>query len=503
MPLMILASAACSSAEGPAAADPPESSSSVDPRPPSADDGCDTATWYEDADGDGVGADDTRVDDCDAPIGYVAEGADCDDADPDVHAATSVDRCENGKDENCDGVDSDCRELGEEDVVARLTQIECGNILSPGGGEALVAIDGALLAGHGHGCGVVDGVTWNMGVVYVWRGPVAGEHRLDESPQVILPPEPFRTEDHESFGWSLAAVGDAGLVVGTYAPYVFYYDDFLAADPRWTWTEPQPAMDVGGVIGSGDLDADGLPEIAFDGSWYMGGYSQPLGVVRIISGTAAGDLGDGDQVADITDGRGYLGYDLDIIGDADGDGFDDLVVSSLSPIFIYRGPVRGVLGRAEADAWLDDPDAHFGFVTRAGDQDGDGLGDVLVSNRYSAAVSATHDGEIAASEYDATLRCDLDGGVGTSVYPSGVGDTNGDGWDELFLERSDHANWIAFGPVVGALDCLTDGQRLEVGRSVSPHAALVDLNGDPSPELAVLAGDLGAVAIVSGLGAGL
>ncbi|HEY3386138.1 MAG TPA: right-handed parallel beta-helix repeat-containing protein, partial [Saprospiraceae bacterium] len=44
---------------------------------------CDPVTWYADADEDGLGNPNVSTEECDAPIGYVANAADCDDTDPD------------------------------------------------------------------------------------------------------------------------------------------------------------------------------------------------------------------------------------------------------------------------------------------------------------------------------------------------------------------------------------------------------------------------------------
>ncbi len=66
----------------------------------------DPATWYVDRDGDGWGDDGFPMVECDAPVGYVAGGGDCDDLD----AATFL-----GAPETCDGEDDDCDGAVDED----------------------------------------------------------------------------------------------------------------------------------------------------------------------------------------------------------------------------------------------------------------------------------------------------------------------------------------------------------------------------------------------------
>ena len=64
-------------------------------------------TWYIDRDGDGFGDPNTRLLSCNQPPGYVANAADCNDYNPQSYpGATEV--CD-GRDTNCDGlVDNDC-----------------------------------------------------------------------------------------------------------------------------------------------------------------------------------------------------------------------------------------------------------------------------------------------------------------------------------------------------------------------------------------------------------
>ncbi|MFN7145022.1 MAG: putative metal-binding motif-containing protein, partial [Myxococcota bacterium] len=64
-------------------------------------------TYYQDFDGDGFGNGGVTDVGCDAPSGYVQNGEDCDDNEPDAHP---------GADEVCDGIDNDCDSTVDEDV---------------------------------------------------------------------------------------------------------------------------------------------------------------------------------------------------------------------------------------------------------------------------------------------------------------------------------------------------------------------------------------------------
>ncbi len=71
------------------------------------EDAIDASVWYLDADGDGYGVDTDTVSACSAPSGYVADATDCDDTDASVHPGAD-EVCEDGVDQNCDGVDDEC-----------------------------------------------------------------------------------------------------------------------------------------------------------------------------------------------------------------------------------------------------------------------------------------------------------------------------------------------------------------------------------------------------------
>ena len=80
-----------------------------------ADNDCDgdtdedlTQTFYADADADGYGSALYAVEDCDEPSGYVADGTDCDDTDPDIFPGA--------EEVWYDGIDQDCAEDSDDDA---------------------------------------------------------------------------------------------------------------------------------------------------------------------------------------------------------------------------------------------------------------------------------------------------------------------------------------------------------------------------------------------------
>ncbi len=84
--LSLLVLAGCGASGDPSAHDSPDAA-------------CATTTYYPDVDGDGYGDMAKAVEACEAPVGYIAKGGDCDDTDRAVHP---------GAPEICDGKDNDC-----------------------------------------------------------------------------------------------------------------------------------------------------------------------------------------------------------------------------------------------------------------------------------------------------------------------------------------------------------------------------------------------------------
>ena len=105
----------------------------------------DASTWYEDADGDGAGADDSTVVACNAPSGYIATGGDCDDSSSanilcaDGQTCTADASCTSGY---CGPGTGTCIQLTQIVVSGLLTERD-GNLGGITGANALCAADAA------------------------------------------------------------------------------------------------------------------------------------------------------------------------------------------------------------------------------------------------------------------------------------------------------------------------------------------------------------------------
>ncbi len=84
------------------------------------DDGLPTATYYQDADGDGYGNPAVSMEACAQPANFVTDNTDCNDGNADIHPG-AYDICGNGIDEDCDTVDRVCGETSS--ICANLADV--------------------------------------------------------------------------------------------------------------------------------------------------------------------------------------------------------------------------------------------------------------------------------------------------------------------------------------------------------------------------------------------
>ena len=228
----------------------------------------------------------------------------------------------------------------------------------------------------------------------------------------------------------------------------------LGAQPT-IWGESWSAMGSNGTtVALGDLNGDGCADVALGAPW-LPDYRSPTGHVYLVEGGAAALVGDLDAEHDadgaitaLALGTGYtmLGWNLDVAGDVDGDGYQDLLVgdpydrssgSVLGATRLFLGGVdrmSGATSAADADWTLrgDSYAATGWYLTGVQDMDGDGAGD-LVANGHAGVLlfygGADLAGDAEEGDADATITSGAVDGFGHAL--AGHGDVNGDGAPDL------------------------------------------------------------------------
>lgn len=373
------------------------------------DDDCDGTTdaswaynciaWFEDVDADGYGV---RSDCLCGPNATfsVPDGGDCDDS-TDAVSPGVAERCENGVDDDCDGIDGSCTLDG---ATATIEGVDIGDLA----GTALAAVgdvngdgfDDIMLGSPGS---AYSGV--RSGAAYIVAGPIGGAVDLSVATAFL----------YGEFGGDAAGttvVGGADLdsdglsdvMVG--APDADGFDRnsgtaILVLGPLSGSTNLGAADatiygvtgydHIGSAIAFGcDMDGDGRLEVLLGAPGSDGGGTE-AGAIYLFESRLTG-FTPADAAAATVSGDAGQRFGSSVLADADldGDGADDAVIGApradgdmpdAGSAFVFLGPLGGSLTTGDADGqWLGETvgDTAGTILALAGDVDGDGLGDILV-----------------------------------------------------------------------------------------------------------------------------
>jgi hypothetical protein len=358
-----------------------------------------------------------------------------------------------------------------------------------------------------------------VGQVYLYWGPLSGSAYESGADVVIR----GVAGQNQWFGENVSVLGDvdgdgwADLVASEFShpehatAYLFrgpFTGDLTTseADAAIHWHSDE---DGGHYIGSetaGDLNGDGLADLAV-----VLPTLDPFPRVYVEYGPIDGEvlLDDAGDFVEIGTSSS-IELDPTGVGDVDGDGIDDLLVGNMldssrgtwnGAACLYAGPLVGptdYLGGASAVIWGEKWNEVGGDVAGAGDCDGDGYRDVLVSIWGDQEVTGTAlfsgplAGEASVWEADTLfLRPFKDGNFIYSVV--GPGDLDGDGRDDVAVGATYEsvgapytgAIWVVVDPPAGTVDLAEDATLLageawdETGVYLDPVG---DLDGDGAPE---------------------
>ncbi len=218
----------------------------------------------------------------------------------------------------------------------------------------------------------------------------------------------------------------------------------------WTAEGDQAAGGFGSAIGpAGDVNADGYGDLVVGVPLYDDALGDQ-GEVAVYYGSAAGLQATPSWEAEGDQADAYFGYSVNGAGDVNGDGYDDLLVGANlydvgqgneGKAWLYAGSSSGLAALPSWSAQSTQSAAFFGsWVSTAGDVDGDGYDDVLIS------APGWHNGQ----ESEGRVSLYLGSAAGPSTTPAWsvesdqatahfgyridtAGDVNGDGLSDIIV----------------------------------------------------------------------
>jgi outer membrane protein assembly factor BamB len=159
---------------------------------------------------------------------------------------------------------------------------------------------------------------------------------------------------------------------------------FDGASGRVLWRFERPGTPMISALSAGDLDGDGIEDVVFGAGMDDGGGGE-FGVYA-VSGRVTGEGGEVlyNRTAEpfwVKTTR-WPNFSLERVGDRDGDGVHEIAVASWDRrLYLFSGASGRPLWRRPADV-----DSLTEIVRNAGDLDGDGADDLVVTNTGTVGV---------------------------------------------------------------------------------------------------------------------
>jgi len=500
------------------------------------DDNCDgvideelLVTMYADDDGDGYGDDDDVIMGCDGEEGTAMEAGDCNDLDPDVHPG-AYEVCGDGIDNDCDGGAGSCAWTGDHFVTAANFTVY-GDTRDDEIGTSLATGD---LTGDGYpdliiGASVAQPSEDITGAVYIIAGPlidsagtmsdrvhasISGAHNWGSTGAAVATVDvDIDGESDLLIGSPDVSVSGVGAETGEVSLFFGPIDDDLSTVEADVTFE---GVGLGGRLGNalaggGDLDGDGLSEVIVAAS-KLSDHADRAGTIYVFAGDSTFDA---DIVSvDDRDSKVYsivnnmnFGNTMTYVGDANGDGRDDLLIGAngarangtkTGAAFLMLGHATKFSSGVEMlhtsmDAWYDgaaERDEAGTALAALGDVDDDGYTEFAIgaplNDEYAENGGAAYlmlDPPLSGGAHDITTAADV------RYYGNAESDRIGESLcGNIDLDNDGILDLVIGGPKVNY------GDRISRGKSFlfyGPISDLTDstLSESPSGEDAAFIGN--------------
>ncbi len=269
--------------------------------------------------------------------------------------------------------------------------------------------------------------------------------------------------DFNNDGIDDLAVGSPSDNSNTGTVYIYYgTSSGFPSDPDTTITGEATGNSFGNAIsGTGDANNDGYNDLIV-GAWRN---NASAGKAYLYLGSSSGIQASPSQSV-VGEGNGNrLGYSVSFAGDANNDGYDDIIVgayaygTNLGRVYVYMGNSSGMATTPNRTLSGEAINNAFGYaINSAGDTNNDGYDDIVIgAYQYSSSTGRTYIYNGSGSGISASPSQTLTGQTVSSEFGgavAGVGDTNNDGYDDIvvgaqFDNSSDGLAYVFLGSASG------------------------------------------------------